>query len=207
MIKFNLVLQSYDTFRVNAADLQGPPLNFKEINSKLSKLTSGRYQVKKPTLRSYQYIGLVDKPKIKGRDGYYPGSTVYSLLAIRQLRMFHEYSTEDILNLISSSHHIYVIYLALENLVGKLLYHTESPKVANFFSEIEFKYHGIRDPDEEIDIKTTLGYIQALKAEWQGLVHHTLRARKDSLLKLRSDFENAIMEQGWDPKNVDIEFE
>jgi len=200
-----IIQRDYDVLKFDKTDLIGPPIRFKEINKQLLSLTGGWYQVSKPTLRSYHNIGLVSKPEKHGREAYYPWSTIFSLRAIRQLRLFYEYSTKDILHLMNCKHHIFITTLALEKLEGKLLYQTGSAGLSEFFSGINYKYSGYQDPKIRVNITTTLGEIHKLQAEWESFALHVLRTKHESLMELRREYENAVLVKGWDPSNVDLE--
>ena len=200
-----IIQRDYDVLGFDKSDLIGPSLRFKEINEQLHVLTGGGYQVSKPTLRSYHNIGLVSRPEKQGREAYYPWSTIFSLQAIRQLRLFYEYSTKDILRLMDCKHHIFKTTLALERLEGKLLYQTGSPGLSDFFSEINYKYSGFQSKDTPVNIITTLGEINDLQAEWKNFAVYVLRAKSGSLMELRREYENAVLVKGWDPSYVDLE--
>ena len=207
MNNVRIIKQEYDVLGYDETDLIGPPLRFKEINEQLHSLTGGGYQVSKPTLRSYHNIGLVSRPEKQGREAFYLWETIFRLQAIRQLRIFYEYSTKDILRLMNCKHHIFKTTIALEKLEGKLLYETGSPGLSEFFSEISYKHRGNQNMEMPVNIKMTLGDIHNLQAEWKNFALHVLRAKGGSLIELRREYENAILVKGWDPSNVDLDFE
>jgi len=207
MNNVQIINQDYDVLGFDETNLIGPPLRFKEINEQLHNQTGGGYRVSKPTLRSYHNIGLVKRPEKQGREAFYPWETVFSLLAIRQLRIFYEYSTKDILHLMNCKHHIFKITMALEKLEGKLLYQAGSPGLSEFFSEIRSKHRGNQDLQTPVNIKMTLGEVHNLQTEWGNFALHVLRAKGGSLIELRREYENAILGKGWDPSNVDLDFE
>ena len=116
MKPFALIIEDQKIEYLDETDYIGQPMNSKDLNTYLLKLSGGTHDISLSTLRFYQNIGLVIKPMREGRIAKYRFETLYDLLAVRTFRAYFNLTIAKILEIVAHSDHLYSVAYVLQQI-------------------------------------------------------------------------------------------